>query len=69
MSALKKSPIETSIIPNAYELNKHLFPNLTVTRDDGKTVRIDVNESFGLPLEFAGLEVLVFAAFAGVGFF
>jgi hypothetical protein len=62
-------PIDLGLIPNGHELGKHLFPNLTVTRDDGKTVRIDVNESFGLPLEFAGLEVLVFAAFAGVGFF
>ncbi len=49
-------PIDLGLIPNAHELNKHLFPNLTVTRDDGKTIRIEVNESFSLPLEFIGLE-------------
>jgi hypothetical protein len=62
-------PLDVGLIPNGYELGGHLFPNLTVTRDDGKTLRVDVNESFGLPLEFAGLEVLVFAAFTGLGLF
>ena len=49
-------PIDVGLIPNGHELSKHLFPNLTVTRDDGKTIRIEVNESFSLPREFIGLE-------------
>jgi hypothetical protein len=62
-------PIDVGLIPNGHELSKHLFPNLTVTRDDGKTVRIEVNESFSLPLEFIGLEpVVLFAVIAGLGF-
>ncbi len=55
-------PIDVGLIPNAHELCKHLFPNLTVTRDDGKTIRVEVNESFSMPLEVVGLEPLAFAA-------
>lgn len=51
-------PIDVGLVPNAHELSKHLFPNLTVTRDDGKTIRIEVNESFSMPLEVVGLEPL-----------
>ena len=54
-------PIDIGLIPNGLELSKHLFPNLTVTRDDGRTVRIDVNESFSLPGEFIGFEPAAFA--------
>ncbi len=54
-------PIDVGIVPNAHELNRHLFPNLTVTRDDGKTIRIEVNESISMPLEVIGLEPLAFA--------
>jgi hypothetical protein len=53
-------PLDVGIIPNAHELTRHLFPNLTVTRDDGKTIRIEVNESFSLPLEVLGVEPLAF---------
>jgi hypothetical protein len=62
-------PIDVGLIPNGHELSKHLFPNLTVTRDDGKTIRIEVNESFSLPLEFIGLEpIVVFGVIAGFAF-
>ncbi|MFO0803803.1 MAG: hypothetical protein U0791_11875 [Gemmataceae bacterium] len=59
-------PIDIGLIPNAHELGKHLFPNLTYTRDDGKTVRIEVNDSFSLPLEFIGFEPAMFAIFTGL---
>ncbi|AWM41682.1 hypothetical protein GobsT_72330 [Gemmata obscuriglobus] len=55
-------PIDVGLVPNAHELSRHLFPNLTVTRNDGKTIRIETNESFSLPLEFLGLEPLALAA-------
>ena len=50
--------LDIGLIPNGHELGKHLFPNLTYTRDDGKTVRVEVNDSFSLPLEFIGVEAL-----------
>jgi hypothetical protein len=56
------NPIDVGLVPNAHELSKHLFPNLTVARDDGKTIRIEVNESFSLPLEVLGFEPLIVAA-------
>jgi len=52
-------PIDVGLIPNGHELSRHLFPNLTVTRDDGKSIRIEVNESFSVPGEFIGLEPIV----------
>lgn len=58
-------PIDVGLIPNGHELGKHLFPNLTVTRDDGKTIRVEVNESLSVPLEFIGLEPLMFAIALG----
>ncbi len=54
-------PIDVGLVPNAHELCRHLFPNLTVTRDDGKTIRIEVNESFSVPLEAIGAEPFAFA--------
>jgi hypothetical protein len=51
-------PLDVVLVPNAYELNRHLFPNLTVTRDNGRTIRIEVNESFSLPFEMIGFETL-----------
>ena len=53
-------PIDVGLVPNGHELGRHLFPNLTATRDDGRTVRIEVNESFSLPLEFIGFEPFAF---------
>ncbi|HEY3787227.1 MAG TPA: hypothetical protein VGL71_00175, partial [Urbifossiella sp.] len=62
-------PLDIGLIPNGHELSKHLFPNLTYTRDDGKTVRIEVNDSFSLPLEFIGFEPAAFGLLTGlVGF-
>ncbi|QJW94577.1 hypothetical protein [Frigoriglobus tundricola] len=55
------NPIDMGVVPNAHELGRHLFPNLTITRDDGKTIRIEVNESFSLPLEAVGAEPFAFA--------
>ncbi|HEX4607868.1 MAG TPA: hypothetical protein VH092_06670 [Urbifossiella sp.] len=60
------NPTEIGLIPNGHELSGHLFPNLTFTRDDGRTVRIDVRESFSLPLEFIGFEPLAFAFTLGL---
>jgi hypothetical protein len=60
-------PVDVVLVPNSYELNRHLFPNLTVTRDDGKTIRIEVNESFSLPFEMLGVETFGVLAVLGLG--
>jgi hypothetical protein len=59
-------PLDIGLIPNGHELGRHLFPNLTYTRDDGKTVRIEVNDSFSLPVEFIGFEPAAFAVLSGI---
>jgi hypothetical protein len=59
-------PFDVGLIPNAHELNKHLFPNLTVFSDDGKTIRLEKRSSLWLPLETIGLESLL-GAFALFG--
>jgi len=59
--------LDLSLIPNAHELNRHLFPNLTVTRDDGKTISVEVSESFSLPLEFVGIEGIGAAIVLAIG--
>ena len=61
------NPIDVGLIPNGLELSRHLFPNLTVTRDDGRTVRVEVNESFSLPLEFIGAEPFAFGLLTVIG--
>jgi hypothetical protein len=61
-------PFDVGLIPNAHELSRHLFPNLTVTRDDGKTVRVEVSESLSLPLEAVGAEPFAFAILLGLRF-
>ena len=59
-------PLDLGMIPNAHELGRHLFPNLAATRDDGRTVRIEVNESFSLPLDFIGFDPFLFAIMTGL---
>jgi hypothetical protein len=60
------NPIDVGLVPNGHEVSKHLFPNLTTTRDDGKTIRIEVNESFSMPGEVIGLEPLIFAGLLSI---
>ncbi len=40
---------DVNLIPNAHEATRHLFPNITVTTDDGKTIRIETRASLALP--------------------
>lgn len=40
---------DVSLIPNALEATRHLFPNITVTTDDGKKLRIETRASLMLP--------------------
>jgi hypothetical protein len=40
---------DVSLLPNALEVTRHLFPNITVTTDDGKKLRIETRASLMLP--------------------
>jgi hypothetical protein len=56
-------PFDIGLLPNSHELCKHLFPNLTVIRNDAASIRIEVNESFSLPLEFLGVETVAASSY------
>jgi len=48
-SFVPQAQFDVSLIPNADAVTSHLFPNVTVTTDDGKKVRIDTRASLALP--------------------
>jgi hypothetical protein len=54
--------LEPGDLPHAGAVTKHLFPNVSWSRFDGKTFRIESRESLWLPLQEIGLEWLPFAA-------
>jgi hypothetical protein len=40
---------DVSLIPNAHEATRYLFPNVTVVTDDGNKIRIETRASLMLP--------------------
>jgi hypothetical protein len=40
---------DVSMIPHAQDATRHLFPNITVTTDDGKKIRAETRASLALP--------------------
>jgi hypothetical protein len=40
---------DVSSLPNAHEVTRHLFPNVTITTDDGTTLRMESRASLALP--------------------
>jgi hypothetical protein len=58
------STFEVGSIPTTQEVTRHLFPNVSVFTDDGKTVRLETRDSLVLPFDFTGAELYgVFALF------
>jgi hypothetical protein len=50
------SKFEVGTLPNAQEATRHLFPNVSVTSDDGKTLRLETRASLQLPFDLTGLD-------------
>jgi hypothetical protein len=61
-TGVKEFPIDVGSLPNAHEATRHLFPNVSVTTDDGRVVRIDSRSS--LPLGVGGIDSYSFLALA-----
>jgi len=55
-SFLPEAKFEVGSIPNAQEATRHLFPNVSVTSDDGKTLRQETRASLALPFDVAGAD-------------
>jgi hypothetical protein len=65
-AGVKEFPIDVGSIPNAHEATRHLFPNVAVTTDNGKALRMDSRSSLGFPFDAVGVDtyaVLALAAF------
>jgi hypothetical protein len=41
--------LDVSLLPNAQEVTRHLFPNVSITTDDGSTLRMETRASLALP--------------------
>lgn len=63
---------DVSSVPNAHEATRHLFPNVSIVTDDGKTLRQETRASLALPFDLTGLDTyalfFVFAFSRGFGF-
>jgi hypothetical protein len=56
-------------LPNAQEVTRHLFPNLSVTTDDGKTLRSESRNSLELGFDLSGIDTYtLFFLFASARF-
>jgi hypothetical protein len=56
--------LDVASLPASQEMTRHLFPNLAVTTDDGKVIRLDSHASLVLPFDLAGLDPFtIFLAF------
>jgi hypothetical protein len=69
-SGVKDFPIDVGALPNAHEATRHLFPNVAVTTDDGKSLRQETRASLDLPLDILGLDsytVLILLGVFGAG--
>ena len=60
------SKFEVGSLPNAQEATEHLFPNVAVTTDDGKTLRLETRASLSLPVDVTGLDTYAVFLFFGV---
>ncbi len=56
---------EVGTLPNAQEATRHLFPNVSVTIDDGKMIRTDSRASLMLPVDIAGVDNYAIVLFLG----
>jgi hypothetical protein len=50
------SKFEVGSLPNTQEATRHLFPNVAVTVDDGKTLRMESRASLELPIDLTGVD-------------
>jgi hypothetical protein len=63
--------LDVGTLPNAQEATRHLFPNISVTTDDGKCLRVETRASLALPIELTGIDtyaVLALFSFARFAF-
>jgi hypothetical protein len=60
---------DVSSLPNAQEVTRHLFPNVSITSDDGKTLKQETRASLSLPFDISGIDVYGLILFSVLGRF
>lgn len=68
-SFLPDSKFDPALVPNAHEATRHLFPNVSVLVDDGKSTQLHTRASLALPFDIAGLDAIFIASFAASALF
>jgi hypothetical protein len=64
-SFVPDSKFDVGLLPNAHEVNRHLFPNVQVTSMKGNTLRLETRASLALPLDLGNSDVLLALQFLG----
>ncbi len=64
-----ESKFDVSSIPNGHEATSHLYPNVTIVSDDGKTLRSETLASLILPFDLVGADTYIFVALLSTGVF
>jgi hypothetical protein len=54
---------DVSTLPNTQEVTRRLFPNVSITTDDGKTLRNESRGSLSLPFDVTGLDTYAIFGF------
>ena len=58
---------DVASLPNTQEATRHLFPNVSITTDDGKTLRNETRGSLSLPIDLTGVDT--YAIFGFLSYF
>jgi len=67
-SFAKDVNLDVGSVPNSHEVARHLFPNVSVVTDDGKTIRQEARASLALPFDLNGIDTYgLFIAFSVLG--
>jgi hypothetical protein len=58
-SLVPESKFEVGLLPNAHEVSRHLFPNVSVVSTRGDTLRLETRASLALPLDLSNADSLI----------
>jgi len=67
-SFVPESKFEVGLLPNAHEVNRHLFPNVSVSSMKGNTLRLETRASLALPLDLSNSDTIFALQFLGLAF-
>ncbi len=63
VNSFAPNSFDVFMIPNAQSITEHLFPNVTISVDEGATLRLESYASLSLPFELTGFDTYAVALF------